>query len=417
MRILVVSSLYPPQALGGYERSCADVMTRLHDRGHEVSVLTTDTRLPGVDDEVQPHVHRTLRWYWDNHQIVQPSAAQRWAIERHNRATLRHTIEQCRPDVVSVWSMGAMSLGLIDVLNAAGVPVAYVVCDEWPVYGPRLDAWLALYRRRRTRPVAPVVRRLSGLSTALPAPRDATFLWLSAFVRDRVLAATGWRPAHETVTYSGIDTDDFPIATDTEANDWSWRLLCVGRVEPRKGFMAAVEALAALPTEATLRVIGPDDGTHAAELMTLADRLGIADRVHIGALPRHELRRAYAAADAFLFTSAWQEPFGLTPVEAMACGTPVVAAATGGSAEYLADEVNCLVVPPRDSAALASATRRLAECPALRDRLVAAGRATAAELTVDALTDVMERWHAAAALGYPDGEPAARPPLSKPEPA
>jgi glycogen(starch) synthase len=412
VRILVVTSLYPPQALGGYERTCADVMTRLVDRGHDVTVLTTDTHLPGVEDEPDPKIKRLLRWYWHDHRIVAPSASDRWSVERHNRATLRRTLEESRPEVVSVWSMGAMSLGLIDVLNDSGLPVAYVVCDEWPVYGPRLDAWLSLYRRRRARAVAPVVRRLTGLPTTMPSPRGATFLWLSDFVRRRVLDATGWHAAHETVTYSGIDTRDFPVTVPSStAKPWQWRLLCVGRVEPRKGFASAVEALAELPPEATLRIVGPDDGSHAAELLSLADRLGVGGRVWIGAKPRHELRAVYAEADAFLFTSAWQEPFGLTPVEAMACGTPVVAAATGGSAEYLTDGGNCLAVPAGDPSALAAATLRLARSPDVRAHLTDSGRSTALELSVDTLADVMESWHLAAAAGFSDGEPPHRPAL------
>ena len=411
VRILVVSSLYPPYALGGYEMSCADVMSRLVGRGHDVTVLTTDTVLPGVGSPADgngPRVRRVLRWYWDDHRIVRPPFRQRLAIERHNRDTLQDALREVAPDVVSVWSMGAMSLGLIDVLNRSRVPTVYAVCDEWPVYGPRLDAWLAPTPRRRGRLATRAAGLVRGLPTTMPAPRDATFCWLSRFVRERVVEATGWRPAHETVTYTGIDPADFPIGSG-DARPWRWRLLCVGRVEPRKGFATAVEALAVLPAEATLRIVGPDDGTHTAELTDLAARLGVADRVSFGVSPRSELRDEYAAADALLFTSAWQEPFGLVPVEAMAGATPVVAAATGGAKEYLADERNCLVVPPKDAATLAAAVRRRADAGALRERLVAGGRATAADLDVGTLADVMERWHLAAADGFAAGEPAHRP--------
>lgn len=393
MRVLTISNMYPPHALGGYERSCADVMTRFVERGHDVHVLTTDTRLPDVTDEPQPNVHRLLRWYWDDHTIVQPPFEERFAIERHNRAAVQTVLRELKPDVVSVWAMGALSLGIIAELNHAKVPAAYVVCDEWPIYGPRLDAWLAGFQRRAARLVAPLVRA-AGLTTRMPAPDAATFLWLSEYIRNRVLTATRWDPAHETVTYSGIDTRDFPLSDDSVASEeWRWLLLGVGRVEPRKGFSAAVEALAELPAEATLRIVGPDDGEQAAQLMTLADHLGVTGRLQIGAVPRAELHDIYTSADVFVFTSAWQEPFGLTPVEAMACGTPVVAAATGGAQEYLDDEVNCLVVPPRDAAAIAAAVRRLAESPRLRERLVAGGRRTAAGLTIDRLADVMEQWH------------------------
>jgi glycosyltransferase involved in cell wall biosynthesis len=381
-----------------------------------VHVLTTVTRLPDVPEEAEPAVRRALRWYWNDHRILRPPFEERLAIERHNRSVLVSLLRETSPDVVSVWAMGAMSLGLIDVLNRANVPTAYVVCDEWPVYGPRLDAWVAGFQRGGVRFVAPIVRA-AGLTTSMPAPSHAACLWLSDFVRSRVLGATHWKPAHETVTYSGIDTRDFPLSADSPGpgagDEFGWRLLGVGRVEPRKGFSAAVEALAQLPAKATLRIAGPDDGAQTAQLMAAAGDLGVADRIRIAPVPRAELRHVYAAADVFVFTSAWREPFGLTPVEAMACGTPVVAAATGGSAEYLADGVNCLVVPPRDPAAIAAAVRRLAESPRLRERLVEEGRRTAAQLTADTLADVMERWHLAAAARFADGEPPHRPELQR----
>jgi glycogen(starch) synthase len=409
LRVLVLSSLYPPQVLGGYERSCHDVMTRFAQRGHEVLVLTTDTQLPGIDPRTEPNVRAELKWYWRDHEIVQPGLRERLGIEHYNRRVLQQTLADARPDVVSVWSMGAMSLGLIQVLNDRAVPAVYVVCDEWPVYGPKLDAWLTPFRRRGGRPLAPLVARLTGLPTLAPEPRNATVCWLSAFVRDRVRSAAGWSPARETVTYSGIDTTDFPLAAlGTSDRRWGWQLLAVGRVEPRKGFADAVDALATLPAAATLRIVGPDDGTHRAELETRADKLGIVDRVSFGAVPRSELRNVYQAADALLFTSAWEEPFGLVPVEAMACGTPVVAAATGGAREFLADGVNSLVVPPRDSGSLAAAIHRLADDERLRQRIVAGGVATSADLTVDRLADVLEEWHVAATRGFQDGEPTHR---------
>jgi glycogen(starch) synthase len=396
LRVLVVTNLYPPHALGGYEMSCHDVMTRFSARGHDVCVLTTATRVPGVDDVPEPQVHRDLCWYWDDHRIVQPGMPVRLRIERHNRARLSNEIKEFRPDVVSMWAMGAMSLGLIDVVNEVGKPAVYVVCDEWPVYGPRLDAWTAWFARRRGRLLAPVVRAATRLPTALVEPRNATYCWLTDFVRRQVLDATGWQPQHETVTYSGIDPMDFPV-TPADDRPWRWRLLCVGRVEPRKGFAAAVEALPLLPPQTTLRIVGPDDRRHREELATLATRLGVADRLDFATVPRSQLGQVYADADVLLFTSAWEEPFGLVPIEAMACATPVVAAATGGSREYLVDGGNSLVVPPGDPAALAAAVERLAADEALRARLRAGGNSVAERLTVDRLTDVLEEWHARAA--------------------
>ena len=57
-------------------------------------------------------------------------------------------IEDAQPDVVSAWNMGAMSLGLLTALVERDVPIVYNVYDDWLVYGPKLDAWTRLFRRR-----------------------------------------------------------------------------------------------------------------------------------------------------------------------------------------------------------------------------------------------------------------------------
>jgi glycosyltransferase involved in cell wall biosynthesis len=211
------------------------------------------------------------------------------------------------------------------------------------------------------------------------------------------------------VTYSGIDRTDFPKLTAPPERPWRWRLLQADRFDPRKGIETSVRALAELPSEATLQLSARGDDAYRETVLELARELGVADRIDIGAVPRSEMAARYAAADVLLFPVEWEEPFGLTPVEAMACGTPVVATALGGSAEFLADGVNCLQVEPRDPGAVVAAVRRLAEDPALRQRLVAGGLRTAAELDVDRLADVLGEWHWAAADRFANGRPANRP--------
>src|SRR5207245_3553434 len=102
------------------------------------------------------------------------------------------------------------------------------------------------------------------------------------------------------------------------------------------------------------------------------------------------------------------EPFGLVPIEAMACATPVIATGTGGSAEFLEHEANCLLVPRGDTRALAAAVQRLASEPDLRARIVAGGLRTAHELTIDKMADALEGWHKATPQPFPNGAPPAR---------
>jgi len=235
---------------------------------------------------------------------------------------------------------------------------------------------------------------------------------VSEATRSHATARTGFHFARSTVVYSGIDPADFPLAASgvRVPRPWRWRLLSVGRLDPRKGVDTIIRALPLLPEETTLSVLGRGDPHHLGELRQLVDELGVADRVRFDVVERGELKRCYEAADALVFPPSWSEPFGLIPIEAMACGTPVVATGTGGSAEFLADCRNSLIFPPGDSVLLAAALRRLADDSSLRARLVKGGLATASELTVDRLAEVLEAWHLATADGFRHGPPSDRPP-------
>ncbi len=395
MRILVLTNLYPPNALGGYEMSCRDVVDRWRARGHEVLVLTTGTTVTGVVEppQIQPHVRRDLEWYWAEHAFVRPPIRTRWALERRNARALRRALDELRPDVASVWHMGGMPLSLLTALERAAVPMVLNLCDDWPVYAPATDAWLDGWSRR---PAAfrALADRLTGLPTSLPDLDRHRAFFVSAFTRDSVRARGRWGFGDAVVIPLGVDGADFPVI-DQPPRQWGGRLLGVGRLEPRKGFDTAVRALPLLPG-VHLELLGVADPEHLAELEQLAEQLGVRERVTFSAVPRSQLRERYAAADAVIFPSRWDEPFGLVPLEAMTQGTPVVATRQGGSAEFLVDGVNCLAVPKDDPVAVTAAVNRLATDPALRDRLTRGGQATAERLTADRLAESLEELHAAA---------------------
>ncbi|MDQ3742339.1 MAG: glycosyltransferase, partial [Actinomycetota bacterium] len=182
MRVLTVGNLYPPQHLGGYERMWQAAVAGLRARGHDVRVLTTDTRLHDAAAGDEPGVERSLRWYWREHRFPYMGPMAVRALERHNRAVLERAAEDA--DVVSWWSMGGMSLRLIGVPRA---PALSVVHDDWLVYGPRVDR--SVQRRRRRLP-----------------PREALGhgLFVSQHTLDRARAA-GWAPVTAEVAHSGYD--------------------------------------------------------------------------------------------------------------------------------------------------------------------------------------------------------------------
>jgi glycosyltransferase involved in cell wall biosynthesis len=210
----------------------------------------------------------------------------------------------------------------------------------------------------------------------------ATWLFNSEYTR----SLAGGRLARTGVVHPGVDPSAFP---ERAPRSWNWRLACIGRVEPTKGLAVAVEALARLPAEATLAIVGSGDDRHRAELEALAARLGVAGRVVFAGVPPEEVAERYAEADAVLFPVTWDEPWGLVPLEAMSVGRPVVATATGGAREYLRDEENCLLVERGSAGELARQVKRLADSEALRDRLRVGGRATAGRFTEGAFLDAV----------------------------
>lgn len=407
MKILTLTNWYPPHHRGGYEINCADVMSRMVSRGHEVQVLCSDERLPGVSDEPGGPAHsvlvrRSLRLYWRNEQPWKPWVGERMEIERANQAVLSDVLDQLRPDVVSVWHMGAMSLGLLETVGRRGLPVVYAICDAWPVYALKQDHWSQLFNGsgiRRT--IGRVSERVLPIPCLLPDLGSLGYAsFVSSFTRQEVEASSPWTFNRNGIIASGIDRSNLhsPRTGETEqGRPWGWKLGYFGRFDPRKGAETLIRGFALLPEQATLVLYGRGGDAERDRLRRLSQSLGVAERVSFGTLDTSELGPAYRALDCVVFPSEWPEPFGLVPLEAMECRVPVVATGVGGSADFTIDGVNSVLFQPGDAAGLAKAVVRLAQDPALRERLVEAGAATAESYDVDRMADAYERAFAAEA--------------------
>ena len=405
--MLTVGNLYPPHHFGGYEQVWQSAVAHLRERGHEVRVLCTGHRLPGVGDGDEPGVDRALEWYWRDHEFVRFGLRDRLRTERRNHRALRRHLDQLRPDVVAFWSMGGMSHSLIERVRRAGVPAVLFAHDLWLDYGRRTDQWTRMFATRRR--AGAVAERALGIPSRVDYARAGRYVFVSDFVRRRV-EELGLGIAGTAVAHSGIDALFLDPAAERE---WRWRLLYVGRLHPDKGIHDAVAALPHLPDGATITFAGAWDPREEEALNRVAEEHGVAPRVTLlGHLTHEEIAVLYAEHDAVLFPVRWEEPWGLVPLEAMGRGRPVVATGRGGSAEYLRDAENCLLVAPEDPEALAQAVRRLAADPALRGRLRAGGMQTAALHTEPIFNAEVERHllEAAARPGTRATPPAAAAP-------
>jgi len=174
------------------------------------------------------------------------------------------------------------------------------------------------------------------------------------------------------------------VRAELETSPDSVVIVQASRMEPWKGHRRHLQALGAMADDPrwTCWLAGaaqrPRELRYRDELRALAAGLGIGGRVRwLG--ERGDIPRVLAAADLLCQPNAGPEPFGITYVEAMHAGLPVVTAATGGAAEIVTPRTGILV-DPADPAALTDALRRLVGDAALRSRLGDAGPDRAREL-------------------------------------
>jgi D-inositol-3-phosphate glycosyltransferase len=205
----------------------------------------------------------------------------------------------------------------------------------------------------------------SDLITLYRAPRDKL-----------VMIPCGFDPAE----FSPMDRAEARVELGIAQHEKV--VLQLGRMVPRKGVDNVVRALARLiraeriEQRVRLLVVGGDAREPDARLTPEIGRLreltraeGIEDRVtFVGSRGRSELRHFYAASDVFV-TTPWYEPFGITPLEAMACGTPVIGANVGGIAYTVVHGETGYLVPPNDPEALAEKLALVLEQPALAAHL------------------------------------------------
>jgi glycosyltransferase involved in cell wall biosynthesis len=226
-----------------------------------------------------------------------------------------------------------------------------------------------------------VKRRHQGAEDTSPAERIAHERWLAAEVdhvvatsRDEVeeLTAEGLDPDRCSVVPCGVDTRLFrPLRSARDGS--SYQVLSLGRLVPRKGLADLVTAMGEVPGAELVVAGGPpadalDLDDEVQRLRALAESAGCADRVRfLGRVDHEDIPALMAGADV-VASVPWYEPFGIVPVEAMACGRPVVATAVGGQLDTVVHEETGLLVEPRHPEQVAAAIRRLLGDELLRRR-------------------------------------------------
>lgn len=388
MRLLFISNFYPPLGMGGYEEWCQEVADGLRERGHEVIVLTSRHRR---EELLGPEPH----WIQRKLHLEMPLVSLRNGLaffternrhERENLSNLQEVIQNYRPDVALIWGMWNLTRSLAALTETLmGDRVAYYIGDYWPTLDSQcLDYWQAPAQSILTalpKAALGVFARYQLAREKLPRLRLRHVMLPSVFMC-KELERRGVKPTKVTVIPGAINTKPYIEAAASISAGYTddFRLLYVGRLSPDKGTHTAIEALSLLVNHfhiigIRLIIVGRGASEYENALRTQAQTSGVIDKIEwLGQQRKEALPGLYRAADVFLFTSIWPEPFGRVIAEAMASGVAVVGAATGGAGDILVDGENSLTFLPGDAAGLTSRILVLYQQRGTRLRLAANGQ-------------------------------------------
>jgi UDP-glucose:(heptosyl)LPS alpha-1,3-glucosyltransferase len=353
-------------AVGGMERVLGELVTRLRDRGHDVTVIARTCELP-LDRIRFRRVPGPRRPFLIAYPWFMLAGA--LALRRHRRGVVLGT--------------GAVVLARVDA-------IAVHYCHQ---VGPATPSRTSFAFRANVK-VAGLVKRLAE-RVCYRLNRHAAYPCVSAGVAQEMRAHFPYLAERVTVIHNGVDTAGFaPGARAGEARELRRALgigpdalvaAFVGRSEwERKGLEPLLRALSLAPG---WEVVVAGSGDEAA-YQRLADSLGVGSAVHwLGV--RSDVELVYALADAFVLPSSY-ETFSLVTFEAAACGLPVLATPVSGVAELIEDGANGFSIS-RDPELIAERLLRLAADPGLRERLGRAARESALSFGWEEMVDGYER--------------------------
>ena len=415
MRILVVSNLYPPNVVGGYERLCHEVSSELAARGHEITVLTSTHGGKVADYPGQRILRQMELLTGEEIYIPYPGTTQEQAaVNERNLATLRTVLDEVKPDVVFAWNLFFLDTSILAALEASPYRTVVMLTDNWLLVMRRPEFVANFFRNyvhgsaRFVPPSSPAAWRILAGQAKRTAqrllgqtpPRQMEAFFGARFVRDLHAAAGVYFRSHR-VIHNGVrqqPRNNRPVPDRRKtAQPGQLRLLFAGRLVDLKGVETALAALPLLDAaklgmeRVTLTVVG--DGQDRAYLKRFQALLAAhplrADIILEPVVPEAGLPTLFDRHDIYLFPSLY-EPFSLTLIHALACGIPTIASDIGGNPEIVEDGRSGLLFRKANPASLAESIARLALDPALRARLTEGGLEISSGFTFERMTDAME---------------------------
>lgn len=397
MKVLIVSNLYPPHYIGGYELRCAQFVKSLHQAGYQVRVLTSTYKLP-TNGTGAPAcrteavggvlVERSLRYYPLD---PLPTRFHTLTLAKRQLADARRFIqvlEEFQPDIVNWWNIEGLTKAILPIPAARHIPDLCCVDDTWLIseYGlcgeneplSWFRFWQGTWGPSFFRPFLPRVlaswekRTLrQGIPTKPFPNRPKHVCFVSEFMRYEHVKAGMVFPSSE-VIYGGVSPEHFYVQRPVLHKNDGLRFLYAGYVDPNRGLHIIVEALGLLPPELRERVqlsiaqSGPPHPTEYTEqVKARIEELGLSGRVRFLGKIRHDnMPQVYRDHDVLLSASVRREGLPMNMMEAMCAGCAVITTGSGGAIE-IADLADLPLFPREHPIALSRLIAKLLRDPEL----------------------------------------------------
>lgn len=339
MKIVIVSNIFPPGFIGGYELGALDVARYLSHRGHRVVVLTSDHFTDNSNELNDLVVERSLDCRYFGPEKLRDGAdyLEATSINWRNLKRLASMLSREQPDLVLAFNLfGIGPFGFIQYLDALRVPTLLYLMDKF-ADGRSTESYQKIFGQVT---VGRYMRAIGMSDNVLNSVSDVL-----RNVRDKSIHVPGWVDVPATakqITTAGVR-----------------RFVFSSRIVRYKGVDVILDAARELLSEGvgpfTIDFFGSG---RVDELNIRISQLKLGDVArHCGVLAKAEMVEAFGTYDALLFPTWKFEPFGFVACEAAAQGCIPVLTTQAGASEWLIDGVDCIKIEPSVDAVKAAMRR------------------------------------------------------------
>lgn len=400
MKILVVTNLYPPHIVDPSDVRVETVCEAMKAHGHTVRVLTSTGGAAKEYDDGR--IARLLKLNGMYAAQCTTEVDELEQIEQGNNNALHKLLTEFKPDVVHVFSLHGLGKSLLLQLIEADTPFALDINDPWLRAEVVTDPWLVYWNSDKVSFAKKMMRMGSSITggsrqipTALMRGKkpvkdffhpDGKGQNVGSMVIPRLYFGTsplkyaasheGFTVDHAEIIPSAISADKFNGAP-LPASETARKFLVVTHLTPDSRIQEVIDALAALLEaghQAGLTIYGQGDSDFVAKLRNqiLSSKIPVELRKVVN--PALELPKIYREHHAFIYPSANAEPFVPAPLQAMACGLPVIINRAFELQEFYRHRENCLFFDSEDIGLLAGRMLELIQDGESRYALAANGQ-------------------------------------------